>query len=149
MDNTVRMPSFKTVVCITDQRRCDRIIRAGRTLADVTKTDLSVISVVRPAHSYDSESIEYLFSVSKENGAEMVLLYSEDVAKAIIRYIKDNRVSNLLTGIPAKGDSVTGKIWSKFSHINFFVVEQDGSLSEVGNSVRAARELCFNEPQRA
>jgi len=149
VDKAMRIPDNKTVVCITDQRRCDRIIRAGRALADMTRTDLSIISVIRSDYCYDSDSIEYLFSVSKENGAEMVLLYSDDVAKAIIRYIKDNRVSNLLTGIPAKGDSVTGKIWSKFSHINFFVVEQDGSLSEVGNSVRAAREFCFTEPQRA
>ena len=149
MDKTVRIPAVKTVVCITDQRRCDRIIRAGRALADVTKTELAVINVVRTNHCYDAASIEYLFSVSRDNGAEMVLLYSEDVAKAIIRYIKDNRVAHLLTGIPAKGDSVTGKIWSKFSHINFFVVEEDGSLSEVGNSVRAARELCLTEPQGA
>lgn len=149
MDKMVRTSNFKTVVCITDQRKCDRIIRAGKALADMTKTELAVINVVRPDYCYDSGSIEYLFSVSRENEAEMVLLYSEDVAKAIIRYIKDNSVANLLTGIPAKGDSVTAKIWSKFSHINFFVVEQDGCLSEVGNSVRAARELCFAEPQRA
>ncbi len=149
MDRAIKIPDMKTVVCITDQRGCDRIIRAGRALADMTRTQLAVINVVRPDRCYDSESIEYLFSVSKENDAEMVLLYSDDIAKAIIRYIKDNRVSNVLTGIPAKGDPVTGKIWSKFSHINFFVVEKDGSLSQVGNSVRAARELFSAEPQRA
>ena len=149
MDKSVRIPDAKTVVCITDQRKCDRIIKAGRAVADMTRTELAVINVVRPDYCYDADSIEYLFSISKDNGGEMVLLYSEDVAKAIIRYIKDNSVANLLTGIPAKGDSVTAKIWSKFSHVNFFVVEQDGSLSEVGNSVRAARELCFTDPQRA
>ena len=72
--------------------------------------------------------MEYLFSVSKQNGAEMALLYSDDVAKALIRYIKENKVANLLTGIPNEGDSVTTKIWKRFTHINFFVVEQDGSF---------------------
>jgi len=149
VEKSIKMPDMKTVVCITDQRKCDRIIRAGRAFADVTGTELSIISVIRSNYQYDAESIEYLFSVSKENGAEMVLLYSDDVAKAIIRYIKDNRVANLMTGIPAKGDPVTGKIWSKFSHINFFVVEQDGGLREVCNPVRAARALTRLEPQNA
>ena len=149
MDNNIRISDMKTVVCITDQRRCDRIIRTGRAFADMTKTELSVINVVRPDFYHDAASLEYLFSVSRENNAEMVLLYSDNVASAIIKYIKSNKVANLLTGIPAKGDSVTGKIWNKFSHINFFVVEENGDLREVGNSVRAARELCKAELQGA
>lgn len=144
MDIRERMPEtgLKTVVCVTDQRRCDRIIRAGRTLANISATELSVINVVKPDAKQDPESMEYLFSVSKENDAEMALLYSNDIAKAIIRYIKENKVAYLLTGIPKEGDSVTTKIWSKFSHVTFFVVEHNGELREVGNSVRAARQLC-------
>ena len=149
MEKATLISEPKTVVCVTDQRRCDRIIRAGRTLANLSNTELVIINVVRPSQHQDAASMEYLFSVSKDNDAEMVLLYSEDVAKAIIRYIKDNKVSYLLTGIPAKGDSVTGKIWSRFSHINFFVVEENGDLREVGNSVRAARELCKPVVQNA
>jgi len=142
VDRVSFLPEAKTIVCVTDQRSCDRLIRAGRRVADLSGTELSVINVVRPEHYQDAESMEYLFSVSKENGAEMVLLYSDDISKAIIRYIKQSKVSCLLTGMPAKGDPVTGKIWSKFSHIDFFVVERDGSLRQVGNSARAARDLC-------
>lgn len=132
----------KTVVCVTDQRQCDRIIRAGRMLANVSGTELSVINVVHSEKEQDPQSMEYLFSVSKENGAEMALLYSDNVAKAIIHYIKDNKISYLLTGIPQEGDSVTTRIWSKFTHVTFFVVEQSGKLCEVGHPVRAARALC-------
>ena len=135
-------PRAKTVVCVTDQRRCDRIIRAGRTLANLSGTELAVINVVRSEAAQNPESMEYLFSVSKENDAEMALLYSNDVAKAIIHYVKSNKVSCLLTGIPQEGDSVTTRIWSKFTHVTFFVVEQDGGLREVGHPVRAARALC-------
>ena len=133
----------KTVVCVTDQRRCDRIIRAGKMLSDLSGSQLTVISVVDPGRRSDPDSMEYLFSISRENGAEMVLLYSEDVAKAIIKYIKSNKVATMLTGIPRRGDSVTADIWNKFTHIDFFVVEMDGSLRPVSNPVRAARELCI------
>ena len=138
----ISMPTYNTVVCVTDQRRCDRIIRAGRALADISQTELLVVNVVRPDSQQDTDSMEYLFSVSKQNGAEMALLYSDDVAKALIRYIKENKVANLLTGIPNEGDSVTTIIWKRFTHINFFVVEQDGSLREVANPARQAQEIC-------
>ena len=132
----------KTVVCVTDQRQCDRIIRAGRTLASVSGTELAVINVVCPQAEPDPDSMEYLFSISKENGAEMTLLYSKDVARAIINFIKQNKVRYVLTGIPQEGDSVTTRIWSRFTHISFFVVEKSGKLCEVGHPVRAARALC-------
>ena len=138
----ISKPVYNTVVCVTDQRRCDRIIRAGRALADISGTGLLVVNVVRPDSQQDTDSMEYLFSVSKQNNAQMALLYSDDVAKALIRYIKENKVANLLTGIPNEGDSVTTKIWKRFTHVTFFVVEQDGSLREVVNPARQAQELC-------
>ena len=134
-------PRSKTVVCVTDQRRCDRIIRAGQVLSEMSDTDLTVLNVAKPGVRQDPDSLEYLFEVSKEKDAEMVLLYSEDVAKAIIRYIKDNKVAYLLTGIPQEGKSVTTRIWSKFTHITFFVVEHNGELREVYNPAVAARNL--------
>lgn len=136
-----REPRKKTVVCVTDQRKCDRIIRTGHMLAALSSTDLVVLNVARPGAQQDPDSLEYLFSVAKEYGAEMALLFSDDVAKVIIRYIKDNKVANLLTGIPQGGDSVTRRIWNKFTHVSFFVVEQDGQLREVPNPARAARAL--------
>lgn len=142
MQQRVLRPVYNTVVCVTDQRRCDRIIRAGRALADISNTGLLVVNVVRPDSVQDVESMEYLFNVSKQNRAEMTLLYSDDVAKALIRFVKENKTSNLLTGIPNEGDSVTTKIWKRFTHLTFFVVEKDGSLREVINPARQAREIC-------
>ena len=131
----------KTVVCVTDQRRCDRIIKAGRALADMTDTELAVINIARPAGGQDPDSIEYLFGVARDHSAEMTILYAADVAKAIIRYVKENKVSYLLTGIPQEGDSITSRIWKRFTHVTFFVVEQNGELREILNPARAARAL--------
>ena len=142
MAKTETASAAKTVVCVTDQRQCDRIIEAGKKLSDLSGNDLTVINVVDPCRRSDPDSIEYLFSVSRKNGAEMVLLYSQDVAKSIIKYIKSNRVSALLTGIPHPGDSVTAKVWSRFTHIDFFVVRLDGSLYPVFNPAKAAKQLC-------
>lgn len=140
-DLTAGLPRTKTLVCVTDQRNCDRIIKAGRQIAQLTDSDLAVLSVALPNRAQDPQSIEYLFSVSKENDAEMAILFGNDVAKTIIQYIKSNKVSYLLTGVPQQGDSVTARLWSKFTHITFFVVEGDGSLREVCQPARMAAQL--------
>ena len=141
VDLTAGLPRSKTLVCVTDQRDCDRIIQAGKQLAQLTDSDLNVLSVALPDRPQDPQSIEYLFSVSKDNDAEMTILFANDVAKAIIHYVKSNKISYLLTGVPAQGDSITAKIWSKFTHVTFFVVEPDGSLREVARPAQMAAQL--------
>jgi len=126
---------YRTVVCVTDQLRCDRLIRAGRAVADMTDTDLSVINVATPQRENDPAAMEYLFRVSAEHGGEMAVLYSEAVAKAIIRYIKEGGVSYVVTGVPQPNDSVILKIWKKFTHITFFTVQENGALCEVTRPV--------------
>lgn len=135
-------PRRKTVVCVTDQKRCDRIIHAGRALADLSGTELAVINVAHPDYAQDPDSIEYLFSVSKQNGAELMVLYDENVNKAIVRYIKQSKVAYVVTGIPQEGDSVVTDLWCRFTHVTFFVAEQGGELREIVHPVRAARAVC-------
>ena len=125
----------KTVVCVTDQLRCDRLIRAGRTVADMTDTDLAVLNVATPRRENDPAAMEYLFRVSAEYGGEMAVLYSEAVARAIIRYIKEGRVAYVVTGVPQPNDSVILRIWKKFTHITFFMVRESGELCEVTRPV--------------
>lgn len=141
VDYTVALPKTKTLVCVTDQKQCDRIIYSGRLLADITSTDLVVITVAKPDIPQDPQSMEYLFSVAQKNNAEMSVLFSNDVARAIIKFIKENKITNVLTGIPSTTDSITPKLWKKFTHISFFVVEKDGSLQEVKKPANAAKEM--------
>lgn len=141
IDLTAGLPRPKTLVCVTDQRDCDRIIKAGRRLSQLTDSELLVLNIALPNQPQDPQSVEYLFSVSKENDAEMTVLFANDVAKAIIQYIKSNKISFMLTGVPAQGDSITTRIWSKFTHVTFFVVEYDGNLREVARPAIMAAQL--------
>lgn len=127
-DRTEPLPRYKTVVCVTDQRNCDRIIRAGRVLADFTDTELAVINCASPSQQQDPGSIEYLFEVSRSNGAEMSVFYQQDSARAIIRYIKEHKVANVLTGLPGDENSVLYRLWERFSHVQFYVVDAGGRL---------------------
>lgn len=141
VDITREAEKPKTVVCVTDQFNCDRIIKSARVVCDITASDLSVINVSSPSRYQDPTSIEYLFKVSAHYGGTMTVIYNDNPAKAVIQYIKKNKVANVITGMPEGQNSVLHKIWSKFTHINFFTVDSSGELCEVANPAVAARAL--------
>ena len=116
-----------TIVCVTDQYSCERLICAGRKIADLSKTELLVIHVshnnLKPS---DALAINHLFQISKQNKASMHICYENDTAKALIRFIKENHGVNVLSGEPCDTTSVLYKIWNKFTHIAFFTVNSNG-----------------------
>ncbi len=119
-----------TLVCVTNQFKCERIIKAGRVIADLTKTELGIISVVNSQYPQNPEALDYLYKISKENRGTMNITYSDAPARAISRFIKENKVSNVMTGVPTTENSVIYKLWDRFKEINFFTVEEDGEIKD-------------------
>lgn len=124
-----------TVVCVTDQYSCERLIKAGRTLADISGTRLLVINVSNPDLSKcDTTALEALFSASKEYGAVMNVYYSLDPLKTIGSCIKSEKAANVITGMPQNSNSILSKLWGKFTSVNFFTVDNKGKIEEKGIS---------------
>lgn len=120
-----------TVVCVTNQFHCERLIRAGRLIADLSKTSLLVINVSSPNLSEnDAKALEYLFQVSKENGAEMTVLYSDEPMRQLAKFIKENKAVNVVTGVARPAEFPLPSLWRKFTSAHFFTVTEDGSFSE-------------------
>ncbi len=136
-----RSAKTATLVCVTDQESCATHIRAGRVLADLTGTDLVVVHVSPAPSTEDAQTLEYLYSVARQNGAAMQVLYAEQPTKALIRFIKRSKVSNLITGQPESSDSLPSALWRKFTHITFFTVDDLGNLSAIFAPRRQARSL--------
>lgn len=121
----------RTVVLVTDQFQCERLIRSGRAVADISKTALLVLNVQSNDYPPNPEAIQHLFNVSSQNGAVMNLMYSDNAYKTIVNYLKNNKTTNVITGMPSSPGSIVHKIWNKFAHIKFFTVNQEGRLEEV------------------
>jgi len=127
--------SHSTVVCVTNQYKCERLIKAGRRVADLTRTTLTVVNVSSPDITPEaSKALDHLFNVSKKYNALMTIFYSDEALKTIGEYIKINKAANVITGMPQDKDSVLIKLWQKFTNTKFFTVEEDGELKEVLNS---------------
>ena len=120
-----------TAVLVTNQFQCERLIQAGRSVADISKTDLIVLNVQSNEYPANPDAIQYLFNIASQNSAMMNVMYAEDIFKTIVQYIRENKTAYVVTGIPQTKNSVLHQIWNKFAHVTFFVVDEKGTLHEV------------------
>ena len=120
-----------TAVLVTNQFQCERLIHAGRSVADISKTDLIVLNVQSNEYPANPEAIQYLFNIATQNNALMNVMYAEDSFKTIVKYIKDNKTAYVVTGMPQTKNSILHRIWRKFAHVTFFTVDEAGTLHEV------------------
>lgn len=123
-----------TLVCVTGQSTCERLIRAGKRVATLTATDLKVISVPRENSTPDDlKNLEFLFEKSKEVDAHMHIIYSNDAFSTISKFIKQQNVANVITGMPVGEKSVLEKLWEKFPGVCFYAVDFSDIVLEVHN----------------
>lgn len=128
------MNNKTTLVCVTSQTTCERLIRAGKRVSSLTATDLLVISVPRENPTTDDlKSLEFLFEKSKEYGAHMHIVYSADAYSTISKFIKQNNVSNVITGMPVGESSILERLWERFPSICFYAVDFSDAFLEVHN----------------
>lgn len=121
----------KTIVLVTNQFQCERLIHAGKVLADMTDTELCVFSVQNSKYPQNPLALEHLYEVSKANQAVMNVSYGGEPLRQIVKFIKHNKARNILTGTPQNKHSLLYTVWRKFTHIRFFTVNEEGATSEI------------------
>ena len=123
------------LVCVTDQETCSRLIYTGRELADLENIPLKVICV-RPrktARWLASDEVEFLFNLSKQLGAEMVIIFHDSAVEAVADYIHHHDTHYVLVGSPPQpGQSIfISEIEENFPDIPVITVDQHGTLQRV------------------
>ncbi|KKH61955.1 universal stress protein UspA, partial [Methanosarcina mazei] len=91
------------MVCVTQQKTCERLIMNGHNEVDSEEDNLFVIHVVSEKdkflnNSSDGEALEYLFGVSKKVGADLTVIRSKDVIKAIADFAEKNNITHIVMG---------------------------------------------------
>lgn len=92
----------KTMVCITGQKNCERLIREGANYA--AGAELRVVHVVKPGGAVlgadnDAEALEYLFQISRTYGAQMDMLRSDDVVGTLTRFAQEMQIEHVVMGM--------------------------------------------------
>ena len=94
---------MSVLVCVTGQKSCERLIVAGAKIAREENVRLNVLHVVRTGGSVlgfvnEPEALEYLLTVSVENGASMYVRRADDVVSAIEYAAKNEGCTTLVAG---------------------------------------------------
>lgn len=91
------------LVCVTQQKTCERLITEANELLKKYRGELHVINVVKDNVNFldsntESEALEYLFGLSKSIGANLAVLKSNDIPGTIARYADDNNIHCIILG---------------------------------------------------
>ena len=91
------------LVCVTQQKTCERLIRKAASLKDEYKGDLFVIHVAKNEWNFldnvkEGEALEYLFGISKSVGASLSVLKSDEIVKTIADFAVNNKIHYIIMG---------------------------------------------------
>jgi K+-sensing histidine kinase KdpD len=91
------------MVCVTQQKTCDRLIKFGRGLIDEQGGELLVIHVAPSQYKFlggaeDGEALDYLYEKAKEYGAGLTVLKSDDVLETLVAQTVKNRIDVVVMG---------------------------------------------------
>lgn len=92
-----------TMVCVTQQKTCERLIRKGAEIRDEIQGKLLVIHVTPNAlqvlgNYQQPEALDYLYEISKSMSAEMTVIRSKDTIDTLETFAKKNNVSTIVLG---------------------------------------------------
>lgn len=119
------------LVLVTDQMSCERLIIAGNRLAKEKNLALEVLNICRAGSEPDPFAIEWLYRVSRENGAPMTVTYSEKPERTLIEQLRRKLPQVVVTGLPGPGSKLLPRLWIRFAQLDFYMVEPDGTPQAV------------------
>jgi K+-sensing histidine kinase KdpD len=93
----------KVLVCVTRQKTCEKLIREGAKIADKLGCNMTVVHVVKTGFHFlgaieEGEALEYLFNVSKNFAADMMVYRSDDVLAKLVQIAKENKATQMVIG---------------------------------------------------
>ncbi len=107
------MATKDVLVCVTRQKTCERLIKEGARLAsgddelyvvNVSPNDWSLLGKQYKGADQTAEALEYLFEISKNYGAHMTVLRSEDVVTALVDFVNKKQISTVIIGSSKEED---------------------------------------------
>jgi K+-sensing histidine kinase KdpD len=103
------------MVCVTQQKTCDRLIKYGRELLNDEPGELLVIHVAHNQYkilgnSQEGEALDYLYEKAKEYGASLTVLRSDDILKTLTEQARKNRIDVIVMGESREGGAPSNMV---------------------------------------
>lgn len=127
-------------VCVTGQRDCDKLIHAGRELADELGGELVVMSALPKL--YDSETareLEYLYTCSTQVGAQMLVMYTSDPMEALRNGFAKQDIGHVVLGAPGKHSTQMGaRLMGGYPQAKYYSLDAAGRAMEMRQTMSRA-----------
>lgn len=96
-------PTQNILVCVTQQKTCERLIKKAADLRKEDNGELFVIHVAKNEWNFldnvkEGEALEYLFGISKSVGAKLSVLKSDDIVDTIVDFVEENDIHCIVIG---------------------------------------------------
>lgn len=90
------------MVCVTQQKSCERLIKRGAELCK-PQDELLVVHVVKENWRYfgklkESDALEYLFDISKAYDATLSVIKEMDIESALTKFASEQQVDTIVMG---------------------------------------------------
>lgn len=118
------------MVCVTQQKTCERLIQRGADLKNKLEGDLFVIHVAKEGVNFlgnkkEADALEYLFEISKGVGADLTVLRSANVTDTIIEFAQNKKIEHIILGEPpveSKDEGIINKLQERLPQCNFYII---------------------------
>lgn len=92
------------LVCVTQQKHCERLIKAGAERIQDENDELYVLHVSKKGFNFlnqedDGEALEFLYHKAKEFGANLTVVRSDDVLSVVLKTINRNDIAYVILGV--------------------------------------------------
>lgn len=91
------------MVCVTQQKTCDRLIRYGHGLLDGQEDELFIIHVAPKdfkilGSSEEGEALDYLYGKAIDYGANLTVLRSNNILDTLVDLVDKNQITHVVLG---------------------------------------------------
>lgn len=91
------------MVCVTQQRTCERLIKYGHELLGKNKGELFIIHVAHYEFKFlgkseEGEALEYLYEKALEYGANLTVVRSNHVLDTLVELVEKNKITEVILG---------------------------------------------------
>ena len=130
----------RILVCISSHPLGERLVRAGRRLADDLDAEWIVVFVETPGHIHmpaeNRERIEHNLNLAEQLGARVENLTGTSVAETVLEFARRNNVTKIIAGKPLRprwfellrGGSVVDQIIRKSGSIDIYVISEESNI---------------------
>lgn len=99
------------MVCVTQQKTCDRLIRQGYEFLNDEKGELFIIHVAHYqfkflGNSKEGEALEYLYEKALEYGAQLTVVRSNHVLDTLVDLVEKYKITHIILG--ESGETMDG-----------------------------------------